>query len=522
MKNTTTTWGTIIVGISTTFTATPEFTPPVRCTLTTAASTISSSASTTNSAKNAVTPTTKTVTAIITSKNGVTILTTITPADYIGGTEKVTATITTPGGGKVGISIPPVSTTPKVTVAIPLATTPDAVQAIYISTSTEEAQKVPTTEVAQAVPTTEAVQAPQTYPASTVTSVAPDGITVILSPTNIVVGDQSFAIPVGSSTSTITAIQSGSSIVYTLDASKVVGPSLTIDVSITKVAQVVAPQPTASTAPKASAQATNLVILDPEPFSIIGSSIVVLGSSTITYGPTITYASGALSTTSIIHGEIITVGPQGVSYDGTTVGGALNPTGTKIGLVGGLSVTEVGSTLAIINGVFFTIGPSASAFTTVINGHTITADSTGLVLGGTTLTDFNPSTVAITVGSVTFSAIGSTLAVIGGKTYTYGTNAVHTTAVVNGKTISIGPGGIGFASTTFMSYAPTALPAMTAQTSGGSSSFASKTASGSSDSSVSTGSAASPSTTGKQNSGERIGPVVGMVLLAVVCVACMI
>jgi hypothetical protein len=43
-----------------------------------------------------------------------------------------------------------------------------------------------------------------------------------------------------------------------------------------------------------------------------------------------------------------------------------------------------------------------------------------------------------------FSAIGSTVGVIEGLTFTYGSNVLMTTDVVNGDTITIGPSGITF------------------------------------------------------------------------------
>ena len=68
------------------------------------------------------------------------------------------------------------------------------------------------------------------------------------------------------------------------------------------------------------------------------------------------------------------------------LGGPSHPSGTQHGIVGGLSITELGSTLAVIDSVTLTIGPNATSTTTVINGHTLTIDSTGLGVGCATLT----------------------------------------------------------------------------------------------------------------------------------------
>jgi len=70
--------------------------------------------------------------------------------------------------------------------------------------------------------------------------------------------------------------------------------------------------------------------------------------------------------------------------------------------------------------------------------------------GGTTLAyPFNPTIQTVTAGGITFSEVASSLAVIGGKTFTIGPGATPTTDVINGQTISLGPGGIGFSTTTF-------------------------------------------------------------------------
>ncbi|KAF4626753.1 hypothetical protein G7Y89_g11404 [Cudoniella acicularis] len=198
---------------------------------------------------------------------------------------------------------------------------------------------------------------------------------------------------------------------------------------------------------------TNVVIVDGQVFSAIGPSVAIIDGSTVTYG------SGMPTKTDAFNGDFITLGPSGIVYDGTTLGGAAHTAGTQLGIAGGLSVTEVGSTIAIISGVTFTIGPGATGTTTVINGHTITAGPIGLELQATTLSyPFNPTTQVVTAGGVTLSEIGPSLVVIGGTTFTYGPGATPTTDIYNGQTISIGPGGIGFATTTI-------IPSSTAATS---------------------------------------------------------
>ncbi|CZT06764.1 uncharacterized protein RAG0_12429 [Rhynchosporium agropyri] len=189
---------------------------------------------------------------------------------------------------------------------------------------------------------------------------------------------------------------------------------------------------------------TNVVVVGGQGFSAIGSSVAVIGGTTFVYGPGIEPKTVALK------GEAITVGPQGVVFDGTTIGGPLHATGTQYAVAGGLTISEIGSTLAVINGMTLTLGPGATPMTQVIGGQTITAGPNGVVIDGATLTiPFNTATQAVTAGGITFTQVGGSLAVIGGKTYTFGPGAQQTSTVIDGQTISIGPGGVGFQTTTF-------------------------------------------------------------------------
>lgn len=201
---------------------------------------------------------------------------------------------------------------------------------------------------------------------------------------------------------------------------------------------------------------TNIVVVGGQGFSAIGSSVAVIGGTTFSYGP------GIAAQTVVLNGEAITVGPQGVVFDGTTIGGPARASGIQYAVAGGLSISEIGSTLAVVNGLTLTVGPGTTPMTTVISGQTIIAGPNGLVIGGATLTmPFNPTTQAVTAGGITFSQVGASIAVIGDKTYTFGPGVPQTTTVINGQTISIGPGGIGFKTTTFtaMTSRPTGTAA---------------------------------------------------------------
>ncbi|KAI9053162.1 hypothetical protein LZ554_003428 [Drepanopeziza brunnea f. sp. 'monogermtubi'] len=194
---------------------------------------------------------------------------------------------------------------------------------------------------------------------------------------------------------------------------------------------------------------TNVVVIGGEGFSAIGSTLVAIGDRTLTYGP------GIPPQLVVYNGEVITVGPTAVVFDGTTIGGPSNKR-TQYGNAGGLSISEIGPTLAVINGETLTVGYGAPLLTTVIGGQTFTVVPQGIAIGGHTLEfPFNPVTKAITAGGITFTQVGDSIAVIGSKTITFGPKATPTTVSYDGQLINIGPGGIGFTSTTILGPKPT-------------------------------------------------------------------
>lgn len=246
------------------------------------------------------------------------------------------------------------------------------------------------------------------------------GVPIDLGPTKVVVGSSTFAIGAGAPERT--ALYNGQTLTF--------GPGGV------KFDQTTLTPPTPVS--------TNFVIVGGQVFSAIGSTVAVFEGSTFIYGPNVPM------TTNVVNGDTITIGPSGITFDGSTLGGPSHPSGTQLGIVGGLTITELGSTLAVVHSVTLTIGPNATATTTVINNHTLTIDSTGLGVGGATLTFlFNPTTQAVTAGGITFSEIGSSVVVMGGSTFTFGPGAHPTTKVYKGQTITIGPNGVGVKTTNF-------------------------------------------------------------------------
>lgn len=503
MPNTTTVTYTTTLGENATFSSTPEFTPPIYCPFTMAmTSTSTSVSSSTTSCRNCASlkgpqPTgatetevyqtytsplltsvgtwtsgwpwiTNISTVITTSKNPVTVLTTVTPPDY--GDSTMDKSPVTSSSYSDTYVWGPIPTTGLVTHAplpvtdvynedlsttTPITETVDGItlvvqagQAVIGGQTLElgaaeqiitEAGDVFTADSSVVtgpmiiiwVPTNTGAMFMQSTATSFEYWSPPDASTILVSGVSVAVGSSNAV--VGGST-----FQVGSG----APQQTIVVKGQTISIGSQGVAfasTTIAPQSDQTPEP------VNKVVVDPEIISVIGSTLAVIDGTSVTYGP------GIPTQVEVVMGQTITIGPSGVSFDGSTLGGPSN-IGTQYGVVGGLSIAEIGSSIAVINGQTFTVGPGATPVTATISGHTITIGTGGVgIEGGTTLAyPFNPTFETVTAGGITFSeVIGSSLAVIGGKTFTIGPGATPTTDIINGQTISIGPGGIGFSTTTF-------------------------------------------------------------------------
>ncbi|KAI9867440.1 MAG: hypothetical protein M1813_008998 [Trichoglossum hirsutum] len=191
-----------------------------------------------------------------------------------------------------------------------------------------------------------------------------------------------------------------------------------------------------------------------------GASIAVIDGTTFTVGP------GATPTTKVINGQTVSIGPGGIGFAAMTVpppGAAITPI-----TAGGITFSQ-GASIAVIDGTTFTVGPGATPTTKVVNGQTISLGPGGIGLASTTIvpsglvTRMAPDAALtpITAGGITFSE-GPSIVVIDGTTFTI-PGATPTTKVVNGQTISIGPHGIGFATTTI----PPPIGSLSTMTAGG-------------------------------------------------------
>lgn len=123
-------------------------------------------------------------------------------------------------------------------------------------------------------------------------------------------------------------------------------------------------------------------------------------------------------------------------FDGTTIGGSDNA-GTELGIAGGISVSQIGQSVAVISSSTLLVGPQAVVTTVIIDTYTVVANQAGLEIDGTSLSyPFMPVTQMITVGDVTMTQVGSTLLILEGTTYTIGDGSGSTTAVANAQSLT--------------------------------------------------------------------------------------
>jgi hypothetical protein len=106
---------------------------------------------------------------------------------------------------------------------------------------------------------------------------------------------------------------------------------------------------------------------------------------------------------------------------------------------------------AIVGSSTYRIGQGASQTFITVNGKTVSLGAGGVGLASSTIPPAKvtaaPLLSAVTVDGVSFS-VDATEVVIGSSTFRIGSGAPTETTVINGKTVSIGPSGVGLGSTT--------------------------------------------------------------------------
>ncbi len=174
----------------------------------------------------------------------------------------------------------------------------------------------------------------------------------------------------------------------------------------------------------------------------LGQSVAVIDGSSFNV---------AIPTTKVLNGQTISIGPSGIGLASTTIpiqNSPSNPTPiTAGGITFGLSPS-----IAVVDGTTFALNSnSPTTIKTLANGQTISIGPSGIGFASTTIPipspTSPPSLRSTTINGIPL-ALGSSIAVINGTTFRIGAGATPTTEIVGGKTISLGPGGIGLVNTT--------------------------------------------------------------------------
>ncbi|KIV93875.1 hypothetical protein PV10_05054 [Exophiala mesophila] len=200
-----------------------------------------------------------------------------------------------------------------------------------------------------------------------------------------------------------------------------------------------------------------------------GVPVVVLPSSVVIGGSRV--AIPPESTTSVVvNGVTYGVGPSEVVAPSATITLAsihpdhdprvIRPQSSTTVVTTGQWTLTVASSVAVISGTTYRIGPGAHATSVDVGGSTVSIGPGGIGLPQETGATTGPGAgryMIYTVDGHTYS-VGRSEAIIGSTTYRVDSGAPQTTTVIGGQTVSLGPGGVGLASTTL---GPTEVPSST-------------------------------------------------------------
>lgn len=180
------------------------------------------------------------------------------------------------------------------------------------------------------------------------------GLPVTVQPSNVVIGGGTFAIPTAATTANV----NGLPVVIAPDSVTINGETYSFS------------RPGLS----------NAVIAGGELMTAIGKSVVVLHSTTFTYGP----SASAIDKT--VNGDTVIIGPTAISVHGSIMGGpSAEATETDYEIVGGATIARLPPSMFVINSKTYAVGPSANMRTVVIGDQTITLGPMGLVMATTTM-----------------------------------------------------------------------------------------------------------------------------------------
>ena len=202
------------------------------------------------------------------------------------------------------------------------------------------------------------------------------------------------------------------------------------------------------------------------PFVYIDHSLSVDASQFMARSTTIPLSSGYGTVT--YNGQVLTIKPSEIIGPSTTIAlsapddSAVLPTAVT---TGGLTFL-IGPSAAVVGSSTYTFVPGKGPATIMTHGEAVLVGSNGVQFGNihVPIPTGTPSFSAITQGDLTFSVAPSEV-VVDGHTDIIRSDMAPITTIVDGHTISIGPKGVGLASTTIP--LPTPKPSFSMATEGG-------------------------------------------------------
>ena len=201
------------------------------------------------------------------------------------------------------------------------------------------------------------------------------------------------------------------------------------------------------------------------PFVYIDHSLSVDASHFMARSTTIALTSGSGIVT--YNAQVLTIKPSKIIGPSTTIAlSAPDDSGVTPTAVTTEGLTfSIGPSAAVVGDSTYSFVPGKSPTTISTHGEAVLVGSNGVQFGRVhvPVPTSTPSFSAITQGDLTFSVAPSEV-VIGGQTEPIHSAMTPITTVVDGHTISIGPKGVGLASTTIL--LPTPKPSYSMATKG--------------------------------------------------------
>ncbi|MCJ1378581.1 hypothetical protein MMC17_001680 [Xylographa soralifera] len=341
-------------------------------------------------------------TILVTKKTPVIILQTPAPTLDFGGLVKTVNLVSAPAIGTPGMPSPsPDQESPPTAVSILAA----IIQSIFddlpspptTSPTLPSDQSPPNNSPADTTPQP-GDTTPSDLPPLPPTSTTINNIPLEILPSAIIIGTQTFAPP----SEPTPVLISGQT--FTLSPSQVLAPG-----------GLILPLPLPSPPPATPTTIAGLPIL-------LAASSAIIGSQTYTFGP------NHPPLTTLIAGQLLTIGPTGIIFASTTL----------LPIPPSPALTIAGTPLAI--------GPDAPLTTVTIDGVPIAAGPDGLVFPGTTIPPPGAPRATAPFSAVTVDGLVLSVAsgevYVSGTEYTIGWGATPTTVVVGGETVVAGLGGV--------------------------------------------------------------------------------